>query len=386
VLTKHAFMLDSMVLVLLLVMNFAGPINSLVAPSLFPPPSWAPNWDLLASTTIQPSGDSYFMPNHTWGLISLDWSVAKSVWMRHGRNRTNCEAVSVEGCRRLKAAGKASRCFIYHNMELALEWEETQRKVMYDPSTADYFLQYTDGMGNKNGTIYAENIEEGDQFFWDYTNPKAAAYVISSILRSVDDPAVDGTFTDDVNGFPQEHESATARINMSHQQLAALQAATRVTHAKLVGELVKAGKYNWQAFGVGDGAGVTCPSDPKGCSAFMQTGCDPEMQSRPMMMDAAHADNQTVAAFLITRPPIGFIGWGWESGDSKWPSSDVFLLKPGEPQGLCKQEQPGIYSRQWSKGKVVLNCNEWTASLPFSHIDQPSGGRVKSVSADVLVE
>ena len=26
--------------------------------------------------------------------------------------------------------------------ELALEWEESQRKVMYDPSTADYFLQY----------------------------------------------------------------------------------------------------------------------------------------------------------------------------------------------------------------------------------------------------
>ena len=87
-------------------------------------------------------------------------------------------------------------------MELALEWEETQRAVMYNPSKADYFLQYTDGMGHKNGTIYngesseaspfpqgrsvpastklepkfdihkiyfgllAEPIEFGDQFFW----------------------------------------------------------------------------------------------------------------------------------------------------------------------------------------------------------------------------
>ena len=66
----------------------------------------------------------------------------------------------------LKEAGLASRCFIYHNMELALEWLESQRLVMYDDTKADYFLQYTDGQGNKNGTIYNEPREEGDQFFW----------------------------------------------------------------------------------------------------------------------------------------------------------------------------------------------------------------------------
>ena len=52
------------------------------------------------------------------------------------------------------------------NMELALEWLETQRAVMEDPTTANYFLQYTDGLGNKNGTIYNEPIEFGSQFFW----------------------------------------------------------------------------------------------------------------------------------------------------------------------------------------------------------------------------
>ena len=91
-------------------------------------------------------------------------------------DKTDCEAVSTEGCRKLKAAGKAVKCFIYPNMELALEWEESQRKVMYDPHTADYFLQYTDGKGNKNGTICQEDIIWGDQFFWDFTNPKAADY------------------------------------------------------------------------------------------------------------------------------------------------------------------------------------------------------------------
>jgi hypothetical protein len=41
-------------------------------------------------------------------------------------------------------------------MELALQALESQRAVMYEPAKADWFLQYTDGRGKKNGTIYGE--------------------------------------------------------------------------------------------------------------------------------------------------------------------------------------------------------------------------------------
>ena len=34
-------------------------------------------------------------------------------------------------------------------MELGLEWLESQRAVMYDEQYQDFFLRYTDGMGNK---------------------------------------------------------------------------------------------------------------------------------------------------------------------------------------------------------------------------------------------
>ena len=50
-------------------------------------------------------------------------------------------------------------------MELALESQESQRAVMYDPSKAHFFLQYTDGHGNRNGTIYNERQTPGDQYF-----------------------------------------------------------------------------------------------------------------------------------------------------------------------------------------------------------------------------
>jgi alpha-glucosidase (family GH31 glycosyl hydrolase) len=60
-------------------------------------------------------------------------------------------------------------------------------------------LQYTDGNGNKNGTIYQEDITFGDQFFWDFTNPAAADYFVSSVVASLNDPAVDGTFIADAD-------------------------------------------------------------------------------------------------------------------------------------------------------------------------------------------
>jgi hypothetical protein len=108
-----------------------------------PPPQWNATWNLTQSSVIQPSSAGFFTPNHTWGLvrpavwrrgwalllllspapllsvslsltlapkISLDWSVARSIWFTGNQSNTTCEATSREGCRRLKAAGLAHRC------------------------------------------------------------------------------------------------------------------------------------------------------------------------------------------------------------------------------------------------------------------------------------
>ncbi len=325
-------------------------------------PHWPPEWNLTKSTTIQPSSPhGFFEPAHEWGLISLDWSVARDVWMRNGRNRTDCEAVSVEGCRRLKAAGKATRCFIYHNMELALEWEESQRAVMYDPARRDLFL-----LASSTGLPYAENIDFGDQFFWNYTNPAAGATFVSSVVASLNDSAVDGTFTDDVGGVPQEHPKVAANTGMGPAEMTALQVATGRAHGDLVKALIEAGKFNWQAFNgnqVGDGSGPTVTR--ANCLAFMRDYCRPARQQEAMMMSMTDNVNQSVAAFLVVRPPIAFLGWGWESGDEKW--DDVFLLQVGQPKdgAVCQEGPAGTFSRAWTEGTAVLDCTSWEAALPF---------------------
>ena len=330
------------------------------------PSGWAEKatWNLTQSSVIQPSSSDYFTPKHPWGLVSLDWSVAVNQWFKGNTSNTTCEATSVRGCKMLKQQGLAHRCFIYHNMELALEWLESQRAVMYDPSTADYFLQYTDGKGQKLGKIYNEPITQGDQFFWDYRNPAVRAYVITSILEVLQDPMVDGTFTDDVTGLPEEHSQVQSKINISNAELADLQYNTRLASQTLIDALALSGKGNWQAFGAEDGIGPAPTRNS--CTSFMREFCQPFYQGRLMLMgmDTSPANKvQTVAGFLVTRPPVAYLGWGWESGDEKW--DDIFLLQVGTPLGLCEEISEGVFQRRYSLGIASLDCNSWTASLPF---------------------
>ena len=72
---------------------------------------------------------------------------------------------------------------------------------------------------------------------------------------------------------------------------------------------------------------------------------------------SSNADNASIAAFLITRPPIGIMGTR--------ANSTAFSLQPGTPAGLCKKEGGGVYSREWTNGVARLDCGSFVGSLPF---------------------
>ena len=81
-------------------------------------------------------------------------------------------------------------------MELGLEWLESQRAVM--TSNPEYFLRYLPGNpgGKPVGDVYNEARAEGNQFFWNHSNPEAAQYYITSVLASLeaDGGVADGTY------------------------------------------------------------------------------------------------------------------------------------------------------------------------------------------------
>ena len=114
-----------------------------------------------------------------------------------------------------------TRCFIYHNLELALQAFESNREIMYDPNKADFFVRI-----NGNGLIYNEKGGPGDQFFFDFRNQNASDWYINTVLNLIDNPFVDGIFTDDLEGFPSEHDYAPINTNTSYDAIAALQFAS----------------------------------------------------------------------------------------------------------------------------------------------------------------
>ena len=337
-----------------------------------PPPSWAPRWELVDSTICQPGGPShtsgfFSMPaEQPWGLVSLDWTVALALWNRTGLHNGTVEAVSREGCRLLKANHSATRCFIYHNMELALESIESQRAAMY-PGEPHYdpalFLHYTTGPAA--GRVYNERNTPGDQYFWNYTLDKTKAFFRDAVMASIAYPEVDGTFADDVNGVPDEHGHVPSALNLSAADIDVYRYHTSLANQMLVDAAIAAGKYVWAAFGAQDGVGDG-PTNAT-CAAWMRARCTADWQRGRATTQAVdeRAFNQSLAAFLVTRGPWAFLGFGGVSDMRDWRSE--FLWSVGEPTpagAVCAEAPAGVFSRQWTYGIAALDCNTWTARVP----------------------
>jgi hypothetical protein len=317
-----------------------------------------------------------------FGLVSLDWSVASGVWRPGGASQacatTTGAATLVEQCRQIKAVDASTRCFVYRNTVLFLEWLEPQRAAMVDPARAGYFMQYQPGNpgGLPPGTVYSEDARgPGDgcrQYFLNYSNPEAFAYALAVSEQGAlgtASPFVDGTFLDDSQGIPQEHPLAPGHMGLSPLQLATLQNDTHRFVQTAIETLAGQGHYIWQGFDgnrAGDPDGVAPAPTPANCTAYLEEVCDPAWQNVGMTVNW-DGRNTTLAAFLIGRGPVAYIGKGWTGGVGMMAWDPRFDLDVGEPLGLCLQRTPGVFSRAWTKGEVVLNCTDFSAVIPFSH-------------------
>jgi hypothetical protein len=110
------------------------------------PAGWHTEWALINSTALMSADPAGFNTTRRWGLVTLDWQSRWHSWIRPDPSQIHVEAASASACRRLKAAGRVRFCSIYHNMELALEWLESQRRVMDAAHVAaGWFLRFPNG-------------------------------------------------------------------------------------------------------------------------------------------------------------------------------------------------------------------------------------------------
>lgn len=160
-------------------------------------PSYVDNWALINSTAmmaresnVDSDPEAGFVPKHRWGLITLDNSVGIAAWAGAGgvANQSHYERTATENCARLKKAGLVRVCGVYHNVELALEWLESNRAVMDDEHVAaGWFLRY---QGNKS--VFNHNttlpVSDGEnitlrQYFIDWRNMDAVSVTRQAVVK-----------------------------------------------------------------------------------------------------------------------------------------------------------------------------------------------------------
>ena len=74
-----------------------------------------------------------------FGVVSVDWSNAKSLWVVPPMS---CEEKLVEQAALLKAARPGVRVMGYRNIVKALPWFSSVREKMDDPKTRNWFLPF----------------------------------------------------------------------------------------------------------------------------------------------------------------------------------------------------------------------------------------------------
>ena len=401
-------------------------------PCVLPP--WPPTYNLTESTILY-----YFncdnrepplecddklidQPGQPWGLAGIDWQISAGLWSKSGTpNDYPGELTMIDNCRQLKQLGQAKRCMIYQNLEVALQWHESQRALMEDPALAAWFVSWHDDLNISNGTHYNQayggctnswpppphsppwgwgnydpdlnNILDiypgsrcfGGQFLWNLTSSEAQDTVFQSIIGVVESAGefVDGLFTDDLGGFPDEHEGIQGMLNISGDynsgDIFALRNGSQTLSQRLIDGLAARGRYVWHAFGAGNNVGDNANNntingthfDAAHCTAWMSARCNTDFvreRAITVQMDPFHR-NESIAQFLVVRGDYAWLGWGAGQWDPVWVPE--FLMDVGYPTTTCSQTSPGVFSRGWTYGTASFDCNTYTGSVPVNPAQAP---------------
>jgi hypothetical protein len=179
--------------------------------------------------------------------------------------------------------------------------------------------------------------------------------------------------------------NATQDMGLTPADLAQLTASYTANMAALRASLLSVGKFAWQYLwtgGAADAKGSTCPSplvSKASCAADLRALCNassPQYTQRAMMYSfspgGCRSDpssltelQQDLAGFLLSRGPFAWIGHGWLGCSRDYAFPAELSTDYGEPAGLCSETAPGssIFTRDYSKASVQLDCNTWTGSI-----------------------
>jgi hypothetical protein len=109
------------------------------------------------------------------------------------------------------------------------------------------------------------------------------------------------------------------------------------------------------------------------CAAWTRTACSPESVFSRIPTELAFGSDiyADVAQFLLSRGPYGYMGWGWHGCVNAPPPSAQFDYDYGEPLGLCNESAPGVFTREWTKAMVTMDCNTMQPNITLAGHAEP---------------
>jgi hypothetical protein len=326
-----------------------------------PEPRWSPRWALNLSTAVSNIVNTP-EEGSAWGLVTYPWNLNMSYWQDVHPHPG--EAAMTRQCELVKALGTGTRCMVYRQNELSLQWQETSRAAQ-TTANARMYLQfktkalceaaapcdvaafhqmsqagkalvkcnrsapvsapncaYCCNFSGARGTgVYNEPIGGewpsglkpaaghnalGDgQLFFDFRNSSTVDFWVHTLaLGAVTSEAVDGLFVDDPAGYGQEHPQIQTAVQLSQAEIVALQAGTQAAYSRALELFIPRGKYYWNAFrGVPAGPSAT---DAAACVSWMRVQCGRPPNESAVMYPPPSATNLSeavlsIAAFLVTR-------------------------------------------------------------------------------------
>jgi len=346
-------------------------------------PPWPPTYNMSMSTILMAcNGQGFYDASFgaKWGITSYDWSNAKDMWSK--AKPMNCEELLTTQAQMTKKINPETHVWVYRNIVKALPWFSAVRAKLEDPRYWGFFLHYKNATGNTATTnLYHDfgQTPSGDcgvgvqcgEYLFDHRNSSLREWLINEVLVSqngVLNPAIDGFFFDDnwsTAGPDEEDPNCIPMIGLSKQDIVDNMNAWSATLNAIFPVLIKNNAYIWQL--ITDTLGHNNFTRNQ-CAQWLGQNCGPNspLLQRPFEFGFSMPLNtvdQDVAMFLLTRGPYAWIGYGWMGCGGlpvRPPQVDVDY---GVPTSDCKQSQTGIFTREYSKATITMDCPNFKATI-----------------------
>jgi hypothetical protein len=176
-----------------------------------------------------------------------------------------------------------------------------------------------------------------------------------------------------IGGATEENFYCTADMGLQQADTTAITGNWSQTMSEIQTAVISAGGFAWQYF-------LTVKSPNKNeCASTLRSSCSAGTGSQwfTRAVQQSLTTNTTaskvsllnldvdLATFLLQRGDYAWLGYGWLGCDLEYVYPPEFNVDYGVPTGTCTETAPnsGVFTRDWTKATVQMNCNTYTGTI-----------------------